>query len=43
LLDWSAWFGYEKARRIVAAIGVVIFVMRLITRSPCSFWVGDAC
>jgi hypothetical protein len=36
-LDWSQWFGTERAGRIMAGIGVVIFLMRVITREPVRF------
>lgn len=36
LLDWSSLVG-ENSGKVVAVMGVVIFVLRIITREPVSF------
>jgi hypothetical protein len=37
LLDWSALVGSERAGRVMVVMGVVMIVLRLITRAAVSF------
>jgi hypothetical protein len=37
IVDWSSLFGVGRGGRIMAIMGAVIFVMRLITRGSVSF------
>ncbi len=41
VLDWSTLFGAEKGGRILAIAGVLMLVLRLVTRGPVSFKVED--
>jgi hypothetical protein len=37
LLDWSALIGSERAGRVMVVMGVVMIVLRLVTRAAVSF------
>jgi hypothetical protein len=37
LLDWSALVGSERAGRVMVVMGVVMIVLRLVTRAAVSF------
>jgi hypothetical protein len=37
LVDWSSWFGSERAGKIMMAMGVVMVLLRLVTRTAVSF------
>ena len=37
LLDWSALVGAERAGRVMVVMGIVMIVLRLVTRAAVSF------